>query len=186
VDVKRCPYTPIVTLERRSVPPFELGRYTVPLSGQMNADVIRTTTFILRAQNRDLAKATVTVNSALERDDEVICSAMEWIELGNMHSGRVVLVGVAAHASSPMMGQGGCMAMEDACVLADELRAAATVENALASYARRRKPRVDWVQHQSMGLVNILTASSAARNCTLRERGAQLMRDRFGPLVPSP
>ena len=111
---------------------------------------------------------------------------MEWIELGNMHSGRVVLVGVAAHASSPMMGQGGCMAMEDACVLADELRAAATVENALASYARRRKPRVDWVQHQSMGLVNILTASSAARNCTLRERGAQLMRDRFGPLVPSP
>ena len=124
--------------------------------------------------------------AALERDDEVICSAMEWMELGNIHAGRVVLVGDAAHASSPMMGQGGCMAMEDACVLAEELRLAATVEDALASYVRRRKPRVEWVQRQSMGLANLLTASSAARNAMLRERGTQLMQDRFGPLVPPP
>src|SRR5262249_43477768 len=53
--------------------------------------------------------------AALERDDEVICSAMEWMELGNIHAGRVVLVGDAAHASSPMTGQGGWMAMEDPC-----------------------------------------------------------------------
>jgi 2-polyprenyl-6-methoxyphenol hydroxylase-like FAD-dependent oxidoreductase len=74
-----------------------------------------------------------------------------------------VLVGDAAHASLPMMGQGGCMAMEDACVLAWELRAAATVPDALASYARRGKPRVEWVQRQSMALANLLTAPSAAR-----------------------
>jgi 2-polyprenyl-6-methoxyphenol hydroxylase-like FAD-dependent oxidoreductase len=61
----------------------------------------------------------------------------------------VVLVGDAAHASSPMMGQGGCMAMEDACVLAEELCAAVTVESALASYVNRRKPRAKWVQQQS-------------------------------------
>ena len=67
--------------------------------------------------------------AALERDDEVICSAMEWLELGKVHAGRVVLVGDAAHASSPMMGQGGCMAMEDACVLAEELRAAAAASH---------------------------------------------------------
>jgi 2-polyprenyl-6-methoxyphenol hydroxylase-like FAD-dependent oxidoreductase len=124
--------------------------------------------------------------AALERDDEVICSAMEWMELGNIHAGRVVLVGDAAHASSPMMGQGGCMAMEDACVLAEELRAAATVEAALENYVRRRKPRVEWVQRQSMGLADLLTASSAPRNATLREKGTQLMQDRFGPLVPPP
>jgi 2-polyprenyl-6-methoxyphenol hydroxylase-like FAD-dependent oxidoreductase len=124
--------------------------------------------------------------AALECDDEVICSAMEWMELVNIRAGRVVLVGDAAHASSPMMGQGGCMAMEDACVLAEELRAAATVEAALESYVRRRRPRVEWVQHQSMTLANLLTASSAARNDMLRERGAQVMQDRFGPLVSSP
>ena len=58
VDVKRCPAPPIVTLERRSVPP---ERHTVPLSGRMSTDVARTTVFALRAQNRDLASATVTV-----------------------------------------------------------------------------------------------------------------------------
>jgi FAD-dependent urate hydroxylase len=124
--------------------------------------------------------------AALEGDDEVICSAMEWMELVHMRAGRVVLVGDAAHASSPMMGQGGCMAMEDACVLAEELRAAATAEAALESYVRRRKPRVEWVQHQSMTLANLLTASSGARNDSLRERGTQVMQNRFRPLVPSP
>ena len=76
--------------------------------------------------------------------------------------------------------------MEDACVLAEELRAAATVEAAFENYVRRRKPRVEWVQRQSMGLADLLTASSGPRNATLREKGTQLMQDRFGPLVPSP
>jgi 2-polyprenyl-6-methoxyphenol hydroxylase-like FAD-dependent oxidoreductase len=60
------------------------------------------------------------------------------------------------------------------------------VEAALESYVRRREPRVEWVQRQSMGLANLLTASSARRNATLREKGTQLMQDRFGPLVPPP
>jgi 2-polyprenyl-6-methoxyphenol hydroxylase-like FAD-dependent oxidoreductase len=124
---------------------------------------------------------------SLERDDQVICSAMEWIECEKWHVGRVLLVGDAAHASSPMMGQGGCMAMEDACVLAEELRASATVEHALASYASRRKPRVEWVQHQSMALAASLTTGPAAvRNTALRERGNQIMQARFGPLVAAP
>jgi 2-polyprenyl-6-methoxyphenol hydroxylase-like FAD-dependent oxidoreductase len=124
--------------------------------------------------------------ASLERDDQVICSAMEWMESEKWHSGRVVLVGDAAHASSPMMGQGGCMAMEDACVLADELRAAVTVEGALASYVRRRKPRAKWVQQQSMALAEILTGPSVVRNAVLRERGHEAMQARFGPLVPAP
>ena len=54
VDVpKRCPESPIVTLERR----------TVPLSGQLTVGILRTTTFVLRleSEHRDLARATVTV-----------------------------------------------------------------------------------------------------------------------------
>jgi 2-polyprenyl-6-methoxyphenol hydroxylase-like FAD-dependent oxidoreductase len=124
--------------------------------------------------------------ASLEHDDQVICSAMEWMQSEKWHSGRVVLVGDAAHASSPMMGQGGCMAMEDACVLAEELRASATVESALARYVDRRKPRVKWVQQQSMALAEILTGPSTVRNAALREGGHEAMRARFGPLVPAP
>ena len=124
--------------------------------------------------------------ASLERDDQVICSAMEWMPLGKWRQGRVVLVGDAAHASSPMMGQGGCMAMEDACVLAEELDAAATVEHALAAYADRRKPRVEWVQNQSMAVGESLAVPSEIRNRALRERGDEAMRARFGPLTPPP
>ena len=152
-------------------------RFHDPLEGRLERLRNRFATFGGRVQE---------YLASLERDDQIICSAMEWMESEKWHSGRVVLVGDAAHASSPMMGQGGCMAMEDACTLADELRAAVTVESALASYVSRRKPRVRWVQQESMALAEILTSSSAPRNAALRERGKEAMQARFGPLVPAP
>jgi 2-polyprenyl-6-methoxyphenol hydroxylase-like FAD-dependent oxidoreductase len=119
--------------------------------------------------------------ASLERDDRVICSAMEWMAFEKWHTGRVTLAGDAAHASSPMMGQGGCMAMEDACVLAEELRAAATVESALANYVSQRKPRVEWVQHQSMAVGEALTVPAAVRNPALRERAMKRCRPASAP-----
>jgi 2-polyprenyl-6-methoxyphenol hydroxylase-like FAD-dependent oxidoreductase len=45
--------------------------------------------------------------ASLERDEQVHCAAMEWVDVEEWYTGRVVLVGDAAHASSPLMGQGG-------------------------------------------------------------------------------
>jgi 2-polyprenyl-6-methoxyphenol hydroxylase-like FAD-dependent oxidoreductase len=56
--------------------------------------------------------------AALESDEQIHCGPVDWIAL-EKDSSRVVLIGDAAHASSPMMVQGGCMAMEDAWVLAE-------------------------------------------------------------------
>jgi 2-polyprenyl-6-methoxyphenol hydroxylase-like FAD-dependent oxidoreductase len=123
---------------------------------------------------------------AFERDDQIHCAAMEWVEVEPWYRGRVVLIGDAAHASSPLMGQGGCMAMEDACVLAAELRAAATIEAALAAYVERRRPRVTWVQQQSMATAKGLRVPPAVRNPVLRERGDQMLRSRFEPLIAPP
>jgi len=124
--------------------------------------------------------------ASLERDEQVHCAAMEWVDVDEWYAGRVVLIGDAAHASSPLMGQGGCMAMEDAYVLAEVLRSAATVESALSNYVSRRKPRVKWVQQQSMATADALRMPPAIRNTTLRERGDQMMQSRFGPLIPAP
>jgi 2-polyprenyl-6-methoxyphenol hydroxylase-like FAD-dependent oxidoreductase len=49
----------------------------------------------------------------------------------------VVLMGDAAHAGPPTMGIVGCMAMEDAYVLVEELRTAGSVEHALEAYTER-------------------------------------------------
>jgi len=124
--------------------------------------------------------------AALERDDQIICSAMEWVPVTKVYSGRVVLVGDAAHASSPMLGQGGCMAMEDACVLAEALHAGATIDIALAGFAKRRKPRVEWVQQQSMAVTQMQSLPAGSRTIALRETGDRTTRARFAPLVAAP
>ena len=64
--------------------------------------------------------------------------------------GRAVLIGDAAHAMTPNIGQGAGMAMEDAAVLAEELASArGDLPQALENYAARRGPRVDMIMRVS-------------------------------------
>lgn len=63
--------------------------------------------------------------------------------------GRIVLLGDAAHATTPNMGQGACMAMESALVLARCLADGSSHAQALASYQNLRQPRARWVTTQS-------------------------------------
>ncbi|GHB38700.1 FAD-dependent oxidoreductase [Streptomyces cirratus] len=55
--------------------------------------------------------------------------------------GRIALLGDAAHAMTPNLGQGACQALEDAVTLAAALGAESTVEAALARYDAERRPR---------------------------------------------
>jgi 2-polyprenyl-6-methoxyphenol hydroxylase-like FAD-dependent oxidoreductase len=66
--------------------------------------------------------------------------------------GRVVFVGDAAHAMSPQLGQGVNMALLDAEALADALAAAASPDQALAGYARRRRDHLAIYQRMSRWL----------------------------------
>jgi 2-polyprenyl-6-methoxyphenol hydroxylase-like FAD-dependent oxidoreductase len=62
------------------------------------------------------------------------------------HHGRVALLGDAAHAMTPNLGQGAAQAFLDAVVLADE----ATADPAsLAAYERRRRPVAEAVARRS-------------------------------------
>ncbi len=122
----------------------------------------------------------------LERDDEIHCAPIESLELDRWLSGRVMLIGDAAHASSPMMGQGGCMAIEDAFVLAELMDASENVEIALDAFVARRRPRVDWVQSQSGALGQNVFLPPGIRDAVLRERGAQAFRARYAPLLTAP
>jgi FAD-dependent urate hydroxylase len=61
------------------------------------------------------------------------------------HRGPVVLLGDAAHATSPNAGQGASLAMEDALVLAVCLRDIPEVDGALATYERLRRERAEKV-----------------------------------------
>lgn len=56
-------------------------------------------------------------------------------------AGRVALLGDAAHAMTPHLGQGACQALEDAVTLAAAIAGSPTVAGALARYDAVRRPR---------------------------------------------
>lgn len=62
---------------------------------------------------------------------------------------RIVFIGDAAHSTSPQLGAGVTMAMLDGAALADALAGTATVPEALAAYAARRRRHVRFYQAMS-------------------------------------
>jgi 2-polyprenyl-6-methoxyphenol hydroxylase-like FAD-dependent oxidoreductase len=104
---------------------------------------------------------------------DVLCTDIEEVHQAEWVRGRVVLLGDAAHALSPNMGQGAGMAMEDAAVLAEELAAVregrTAAAAALASYVTRRRPRVDAVTRLSRE-VGIEGQREGRLACWLRNR----------------
>jgi len=69
----------------------------------------------------------------------------------NMHDwykDRIVLVGDAEHAMSPLLGMGISMALEDAYVLTDQIEKSKTnISQAFQNYARIRQPRLNLIQY---------------------------------------
>jgi 2-polyprenyl-6-methoxyphenol hydroxylase-like FAD-dependent oxidoreductase len=63
--------------------------------------------------------------------------------------GRVTLLGDAAHPITPNVGQGACMAIEDAACLAKQLLGTADVVSAFRSYEARRGPRTASIARQA-------------------------------------
>jgi 2-polyprenyl-6-methoxyphenol hydroxylase-like FAD-dependent oxidoreductase len=59
------------------------------------------------------------------------------------------MIGDAAHASTPFMGQGGAMAVGDAIVLADMLSEGGSVASTLEAFGHRRYPVCRYVQDTS-------------------------------------
>jgi 2-polyprenyl-6-methoxyphenol hydroxylase-like FAD-dependent oxidoreductase len=63
--------------------------------------------------------------------------------------GRVLLIGDAGHATTPNMGQGAGMAIEDAAVLCEMLSGGEPWADVVQAFAARREPRVRFIVDQS-------------------------------------
>jgi 2-polyprenyl-6-methoxyphenol hydroxylase-like FAD-dependent oxidoreductase len=85
--------------------------------------------------------------------------------------GRVVLLGDAAHAVTPDLGQGACQAMEDAVTLAAALQEL-PVPEALARYDAERLARTRWIARTARrkGLVSVSDSAFTYALVTLATR----------------
>lgn len=63
--------------------------------------------------------------------------------------GRVILLGDAAHPTTPNMGQGACMAIESGVMLARCLAQESSLAAGLRRYEVERMPRTAWITEQS-------------------------------------
>ncbi|MCB1692626.1 MAG: FAD-dependent monooxygenase [Pseudomonadales bacterium] len=86
--------------------------------------------------------------------DEAISSLplLDKVPTRQWHVGRVVLLGDSVHPTTPNMGQGACMAVESAWVLAQCLARAHDVECAFTQYAALRRARTASVTTRSFRL----------------------------------
>jgi 2-polyprenyl-6-methoxyphenol hydroxylase-like FAD-dependent oxidoreductase len=76
-------------------------------------------------------------------------SRFETVRLKSWHAGRVAVLGDAAHAMSPNLGQGSGCAMMNALALAAALEDASQVSRALELWERRERPLTEHTQRWS-------------------------------------
>lgn len=120
---------------------------------------------------------------ALSPASEVLYTAVEEVSAPlPWHAGRLLMIGDAAHASTPFMGQGGAMAIEDAVVLADMLAGGQPVEDTLRAFGELRFPMCRFVQDASRKVGEAGAQEDPAalqgRNDAMR-KSAQLQVDLF-------
>jgi FAD-dependent urate hydroxylase len=111
---------------------------------------------------------------------------VEEVTLPRWSRGTALLIGDAAHATSPNMAQGAAMALEDAIVLADSLTGARSITEALRGYEARRRVRTDWVLAQTHRRDRSRGLPPVIRNAVLRRTGRKLFAAGYAPLLARP
>jgi FAD-dependent urate hydroxylase len=123
---------------------------------------------------------------ALGPNSAVYVAPIEEVILDEWARGSVLLIGDAAHATSPNMAQGAAMALEDGLVLSECLAAAVGVPEALARFQARRRPRTQWVLAQTHRRDRTRNLAPALRNLLLRRWGRNIFHANYRPLLDLP
>jgi 2-polyprenyl-6-methoxyphenol hydroxylase-like FAD-dependent oxidoreductase len=121
-----------------------------------------------------------SLREGLSASSEIICRPLEAILLPRpWHRGRVLLIGDAAHATTPHLASGAGIAIEDALVLSEELARGADVPEVLRRFEERRWERCRLVVENSVriGQMEQTHADPAVLKALMTESEAALRQD---------
>jgi len=102
-----------------------------------------------RGQVLHLWPALEPVVAELDRPDDFVFASYVHFTARQPFRGPLALLGDAAHATSPQLGQGANSALLDALALSDALEASGDIAQALEAYARLRRRHVRFYQFAS-------------------------------------
>jgi len=105
-------------------------------------------------------------------------------ELPRFASGRVVLVGDAAHGLSPHIAAGGTLGVEDIGVLVRELAGRQDVPAALEAYNADRLARYSRVREHSLAVENAVDAAGYAKHYAAFSHWMLAERPRIEQILP--
>lgn len=106
---------------------------------------------ILRDLLADYGGPLVQIRGDLGPESGIVYRPLESHYLGQVwHSDRLILIGDAAHATTPQLAAGAGMGIEDGLVLGQELGRSQTLQQALQAFMRRRHERCSMVVNNSL------------------------------------
>jgi FAD-dependent urate hydroxylase len=123
---------------------------------------------------------------SLGPDHAVHVAPIEEVMLDQWSQGSVLLIGDAAHATSPNMAEGAAMALEDGLVLTECLAAGDGIAQTIVRFQVRRQPRTRWVLTQTHRRDRTRRLPSAVRNLVLRRWGRKIVHANYRPLLGRP
>jgi 2-polyprenyl-6-methoxyphenol hydroxylase-like FAD-dependent oxidoreductase len=123
---------------------------------------------------------------ALGPHGAVHVAPIEEVTLDRWSRGSVLLLGDAAHATSPNMAEGAAMGLEDGLVLAECLATGAGIRQTLAMFQDRRRPRTQWVLTQTHRRDRTRSLPPTLRNLVLRRWGRNIFHANYRPLLELP
>jgi 2-polyprenyl-6-methoxyphenol hydroxylase-like FAD-dependent oxidoreductase len=108
---------------------------------------------VMRGKLANCSPAIKALAGQITDDEGVVYRPLEAVMVrGAWHKGRIGLIGDAVHATTPHLGQGAGMAIEDSIVLAEELNRHDSVEAALVAFRERRFERCRYIVESSLAI----------------------------------
>ena len=104
---------------------------------------------------------TPRVLAAMDDATDFYMSETAQVKCEQWHENRVVLLGDAAHCSSPISGVGVTLSVVGAYILAGELAANQSMEEAFQKYESKMRPRVDEAQALAPGVPGLVCPRSS-------------------------
>ena len=113
--------------------------------------------------------------SAIDLANGMFIDELVKVDLKRWHKGAVVVIGDAKHGLSPLSGWGTSLALEDAFILAQELKAGSNLQVSLDIFSSKRDKAIRKVQDYAFTLEFLVMTTTQIGTAT---------RDVFGYFIP--